>query len=71
LKVLQKRAKDVTKLVLPYEPDDVVSALASHKAASPDFAVSHVHIFPLGGIKASANWAMTRGGASTVPAAIA
>ncbi len=69
LKVLQKRAKDVTKLVLPYEPDDVVSALAAHKAANPDFAVSHVHIFPLGGIKTSANWAMSRGGASAVPAA--
>ncbi len=33
LKVLQKRAMDVTKLVLPYEPDDVVTALAAHKAA--------------------------------------
>ncbi len=69
LKVLQKRAMDVTKLVLPYEPDDVVSALAAHKAAHPDFAITNVHIFPLGGIKTSANWAMSRGGASAVPAA--
>ena len=33
LKVLQKRAMDVTKLLLPYEPTEVVSQLAAHKAA--------------------------------------
>ena len=68
LKVLQKRAMDVTKLVLPYEPDDVVAALAAHKASNPNFAISHVHFFPLGGIKTCANWAMSRGGASAQPA---
>ncbi len=61
LKVLQKRAMDVTKLVLPYEPDDVVAALAHHKAANPDFAISHLHLFPLGGIKTAATWAQSRG----------
>ena len=71
LRVLQKRAMDVTKLVLPYEPDDVVGALAAHKAANPDFAISQVHFFPLGGIKTCANWAIDRGGASTRPAASA
>ncbi len=69
LRVLQKRAMDVTKLVLPYEPDDIVSALAAHKAAHPDFAISNVHFFPLGGIKTNAEWAISRGGASARPAA--
>ena len=69
LKVLQKRAMDVTKLVLPYEPDEVISALAAHKAANPEFPITHVHFFPLGGIKTCANWAISRGGASAVPAA--
>ena len=64
LKILQKRALDVTKLLLPYEPDDVVTALAAHKAANPDFAITHMHLFPLGGIKTSANWAQSRGAAS-------
>ena len=68
LKVLQKRAADVTKLVLPYEPDDIVSALAAHKSDNPDFAISHVHFFPLGGIKTCANWAIKRGGLSGQPA---
>ncbi|MEM7719525.1 MAG: methylenetetrahydrofolate reductase [Pseudomonadota bacterium] len=68
LKVLQKRAMDVTKLVLPYEPTDVISELAAHKAAHPVFGIEQVHFFPLGGIKTCANWAIANGGASTVPA---
>ncbi len=68
LKVLQKRAMDVTKLLLPYEPTEVIAELAAHKAAHPDFNISHVHFFPLGGIKTNANWAIENGGASTKPA---
>ena len=68
LKVLQKRAMDVTKLLLPYEPTEVVAQLAAHKAENPDFNISHVHFFPLGGIKTNANWAIENGGASATPA---
>ncbi|HEX9859198.1 MAG TPA: methylenetetrahydrofolate reductase [Paracoccaceae bacterium] len=69
LRVLQKRAMDVTKLLLPYEPDDFVTALAAHKARHPDFGIESVHFFPLGGIKTNATWAIDHGGASGVPAA--
>jgi len=68
LKVLQKRAMDVSKLLLPYEPTDVLAELAAHKAANPDFNIEQVHFFPLGGIKTNANWAIEHGGASGVPA---
>lgn len=68
LKVLQKRAMDVTKLLLPYEPNDIMAELAAHKAANPDFNISHVHFFPLGGIKTNATWAQNNGGAAAVPA---
>lgn len=68
LKVLQKRAMDVTKLLLPYEPTDVVAALAAHKAAHPDFNITNVHFFPLGGIKTNAEWAIANGGAAARPA---
>ncbi|WP_425046395.1 methylenetetrahydrofolate reductase [Primorskyibacter sp. S87] len=67
LKVLQKRAMDVTKLLLPYAPKDVITELASHKAANPDFNITNVHFFPLGGIKTNANWAIENGGDSTRP----
>ena len=68
LKVLEKRALDISKLLLPYEPTDVISELAAHKAANPDFNITKVHFFPLGGIKTNANWAISNGGASGRPA---
>lgn len=68
LKVLQKRAMDVSKLLLPYEPTDVIAELAAHKAANPDFNITNVHFFPLGGIKTNAQWAIDNGGASARPA---
>lgn len=68
LRVLQKRATDVTRLLLPYEPTDVLAALAAHKAAHPDFGIAQVHFFPLGGIRTTAAWVTENGGASGVPA---
>ena len=68
LKVLQKRAMDVSKLLLPYEPTEVVAELAAYKTANPDFNIEHVHFFPLGGIKTNAIWITENGGASGVPA---
>ena len=67
LRVLQRRAKDVTKLLLPFEPTDVVQELAAHKAANPDFNVTRVHFFPLGGIKTNARWAIENGGSAAIP----
>ncbi|SEQ84552.1 5,10-methylenetetrahydrofolate reductase [Thalassovita taeanensis] len=68
LNVLKKRAMDVSKLLLPYEPTDVVAELAAHKAANLAFNIESVHFFPLGGIKTNAAWATQHGGASGVPA---
>ncbi|MBM7067625.1 methylenetetrahydrofolate reductase [Actibacterium sp. 188UL27-1] len=62
LRVLQHRAKDVTKLLLPFEPTEILTELAVHKAAHPDFNIARVHVFPLGGITASANWVSQHGG---------
>ena len=67
LKVLQKRAMDVSKLLLPYEPTDVLTELAAHKAANPDFNITNVHFFPLGGIKTNATWAINNGGDAAKP----
>jgi len=68
LRVLQKRAMDVTKLLLPYEPTDFLTELAAHKAANPAFGIESVHFFPLGGIKTNATWATENGGAAAIPA---
>ena len=57
LRVLQRRAMDMTKLLLPFEPTNIVAELAAHKAANPGFNIEKVHFFPLGGIDKSADWA--------------
>ena len=59
---------DVTKLLLPYEPTEILEGLAAHKAANPGFGIEQVHFFPLGGIKTNAQWVTDNGGASGVPA---
>ena len=61
LRVLQKRAMDVTKLVLPYAPTEVAAALAAHRRADPSSLIEQVHLFPLGGIDAAADWAREHG----------
>lgn len=67
LKVLQKRAMDVTKLLLPYEPTSILNELAQYKAENPTFNITNVHFFPLGGIKTNATWAINHGGESAAP----
>lgn len=61
MRVLQKRARDVTKLLLPFAPTDLVAALADHKARHPGFGIDAVHLFPLGGIRAATDWAAEQG----------
>jgi len=68
LRVLKRRAKDVTKLLLPFKPDEFLTELAEHKASNPNFLITNVHFFPLGGIKTNATWAMENGGTSAIPA---
>lgn len=69
LRVLQKRAMDVTKLLLPYEPTEFLTDLSAHKAATPGFNIEQVHFFPLGGITTNATWATEHGLASARPSA--
>jgi len=56
VRVLTRRAKDVTKMVTPFEPTQFLDELARHKAANPNFNVESAHFFPLGGINATADY---------------
>ena len=56
LRVLQRRAKDIAKLVLPFTPEDILTELAVHKARNPGFGITQVHFFPLGGINKTAEF---------------
>jgi len=56
IRVLQRRAADITKLMLPFTPDQILQDLAAHKAAHTEFQVEAVHVFPLGGIPGAAEF---------------
>ena len=68
LRVLKRRAKDVTKLLLPFKPDQFLTELAEYKALNPNFLITNVHFFPLGGIKTNAKWTIENCGISATPA---
>ena len=57
ISVLKKRAKDLTKLLLPFEPTEMVDTLKSYKKNKLFRNVHSLHFFPLGGIEASAAFA--------------
>jgi methylenetetrahydrofolate reductase (NADPH) len=56
MKVLQKRAKDITKLLLPYKPNQILQELSEIKLSNPKFNIEQVHFFPLGGVKRVTDW---------------
>ena len=57
MNVLKKRAADLTKLAVPFEPTEVLGDLATARAAGEAGRIAGVHLFPLGGIRASADYA--------------
>ena len=56
IKVLTKRAKDITKLLLPYKPTQILNELAKYKSKDPEFNIEKVHFFPIGGVKNTVDW---------------
>jgi methylenetetrahydrofolate reductase (NADPH) len=56
LSVLQRRAMDLSKLLVPYEPTELLNDIADYKASHPESLIDRIHVFPLGGIRASADW---------------
>ena len=50
IKVIEKRAKDLSKLLLPYSPDAILSEIAEHVIDNNETNVASIHFFPLGGI---------------------
>ncbi len=54
--VLSKRAKDITKLLLPYKPTQILKDLSQYKASDPEFNIEQIHFFPFGGVKETSDW---------------
>jgi methylenetetrahydrofolate reductase (NADPH) len=66
--VLQKRARDMTKLLVPFEPTALAGAIVAQNRARPDLAVAGLHLFPLGGIAACTDWMAAQSGATALQA---
>ena len=56
MKILTKRAKDLTKLLLPYKPTEMIRDLSEYKTKDPSLNIEQVHFFPIGGIKQTVDW---------------
>ena len=69
IRVLQRRAMDLRRLMLPYEPADFLADLAAHCADDPASLITQVHFFPLGGVTKAAEWANEVSGAVALRAA--
>ncbi len=52
LRVLTRRARDLTKLLRPFTPDALLADLAARNLS----AIESVHFFPLGGIRATTDY---------------
>ena len=56
LRVLERRAKDLTKLLFPFEPTNILTELADYKEKNPNTNIEGIHFFPLGGIEKSSDF---------------
>ena len=56
IKILTRRAKDLTKLLLPYKPTKMLNDLSEYQSKDPTLNIQQVHFFPIGGIKQTTDW---------------
>ncbi len=56
LRVLERRAKDITKLLFPFEPTNILTELADYKESNSNTNIEGIHFFPLGGIEKSSDF---------------
>ncbi|MEM9602756.1 MAG: methylenetetrahydrofolate reductase [Pseudomonadota bacterium] len=56
MRFLTRQAMNVAKLMTVSAPDKLVTALAQYQATDPDCGISHVHMYPLGSFKKTADW---------------
>ncbi len=56
MRVITRQAMNVAKLLTVAAPDKLVAALAFYQANDPRCGIKNVHMFPLGGLKKSAEW---------------
>ncbi len=56
MRIITRQAMNVGKLLTVATPDKLVTALAAYQATSAACGIRGVHMYPLGGLKKSADW---------------
>ena len=56
MRYLTRQARNVTRLLTVSAPDRLVTALAAYRATDPECGIHGVHLYPLGGLRKSAQW---------------
>ncbi len=56
MRVLTRQARHISKLMTVRTPDKLLIDLAEYRASFPDCGIAKVHVYPLGGLRRSANW---------------
>ena len=56
MRYLTRQARSVTRLLTVSAPDRLVTALAAYRATDPECGIHGVHLYPLGGLRKSAQW---------------
>ena len=56
MRFISRQAMNVAKLLTVSAPGRLVADLADYKASDPRCGISDVHLYPLGGLKRSAEW---------------
>ena len=53
---LKKQARNATKLLMNSTPERLLRDLANHRIENPDSIIETLHVYPLGGLRKSAEW---------------
>jgi methylenetetrahydrofolate reductase (NADPH) len=56
MKFLTRQARNLAKLMTVSTPDRLVTDLAEYQASDPGCGIAGVHVYPLGGLRRSAEW---------------
>lgn len=57
MRFISRQAMHVAKLLTVSAPDALVTELSEYKATDASCGITAVHVYPLGGLKKSADWA--------------
>jgi methylenetetrahydrofolate reductase (NADPH) len=56
MRFLTRQARNVGRLLTVTAPDRLVRALAAYQTTHPDCGITRAHVYPLGGLRQSAEW---------------